>query len=235
MELAIDTSTEIASIALSRAGEVQAELTWPSGQNHTIELIPNLLHLLHQTKIELGGEVGSVGRAKIDAIIVAKGPGSFNGLRVGVGTAKGLAFALGIPLVGIGTLEVEAFPYAETGLPICPVQDAGRGEIAAAMYQLRNGKWQRLMAEHITSVEELCPKIAQSTLFCGRFSPTTSQQIERQLGERAIILKGTLRRAGFLAQLGWRRLELGDYDQPATLQPLYLRRPAITTPRVGKR
>lgn len=226
MELAIDTATEIASIALSRAGEVQAELTWPSGQNHTIELIPNIIHLLRQARIEL---------KKIDAIIVAKGPGSFNGLRVGVGTAKGLAFALGIPLVGIGTLEVEAFPYAETGLPICPVQDAGRGEIAAAMYQLRNGKWQRLMAEHITSVEELCPKIAQSTLFCGRFSPATSQQIERQLGERAIILKGTLRRAGFLAQLGWRRLELGDYDQPATLQPLYLRRPAITTPRVGKR
>jgi len=235
MELAIDTSTDIASIALSRDGEVQAELTWIAGQNHTAELIPNLLHLLRQAKIELGAGVGTTGRAKIDAIIVAKGPGSFNGLRVGLGTAKGLAFALSIPLVGIGTLEVEAFPYAETGLPICPVQEAGRGEMATALYQLQNGQWRRLMAEHITTVAELCPKITQRTLFCGRFTPDTAQQIERALGERAIINRRALRRAGFLAQLGWRRLQLGDYDQAATLQPLYLRRPAITTPREGKR
>ena len=234
MELAIDTSTDIASIALSRAGEVQAELTWLSEQNHTVELIPNLLHLLRQAKIELGGRAGSAGGAKIDAIIVAKGPGSFNGLRVGVATAKGLAFALDIPLVGIGTLEVEAFPYAETGLPICPVQDAGRGEIATALYQLQDGKWRRLMAEHITTIAQLCTKIAERTIFCGRFSPDTAQQIERELGQQAIVTREALRRAGFLAQLGWRRLEAGDHDHPTTLQPLYLRRPAITTPRVGK-
>lgn len=226
MELAIDTSTEFASIALSCGGEVRVEMSWSPGQNHTVELIPNLLHLLHQAKIALG---------EIDAIIVAKGPGSFNGLRVGVGTAKGLAFALGIPLVGIGTLEVESFPYAKTGLPICPVQDVRRGEIATALYQLREGEWQRLIVEHITTVEELCPKIAQSTLFCGRFSPDIAQQIEQKLGERAIVLKGTLRRAGFLAELGWRRLKMGEIDHPATLQPLYLRRPSITTPRAGKR
>jgi len=226
MELAIDTSTDIASIALSRAGEVQAELTWPSGQNHTAELIPNLLRLLHQARIEL---------STLEAIVVARGPGSFNGLRVGVGTAKGLAFALGLPLVGIGTLEVEAFPYAETGMPICPVLEMGRGEIATALYQRQKGKWQKLIAEHITTVADLCPKIAQKTLFCGRFSPHTAQQIERALGEQAIIKREGLRRAGFLAQLGWQRLELGDHDHPITLQPLYLRRPAITIPRTGKR
>ncbi len=235
MELAIDTATEIASIALSSAGKVEAEMSWPAGQNHTVELIPNLLHLLRQAKIELHGGVGSVGRAKIEAIIVAKGPGSFNGLRVGVGTAKGLAFALDIPLVGIGTLEAEAFPYAETGLPICPVQDAGRGEIATALFQVQNGEWQRLVAEHITTVEQLCPKIVSRTLFCGRFSPHIAQQIAERLGEQAVILPGMLRRAGFLAELGWKRLEMGDLDHPATLQPLYLRRPAITTPRKEKR
>jgi len=226
MKLAIDTATEIASIALSCAGEVQAEMSWHAGRNHTVELIPNLLHLLHQAKIEL---------KEIDAIIVAKGPGSFNGLRVGVGTAKGLAFALNIPLVGIGTLEAEAFPYAKTGLPICPVQDAGRGEIASALYQLQKGKWRRLIAEHITTVEELCPKIVSRTLFCGRFSPHIAQQIEEHLGKRAVVLKGTIRRAGFLTELGWSRLKKGDVDHPTTLQPLYLRRPAITTPKREKR
>jgi tRNA threonylcarbamoyladenosine biosynthesis protein TsaB len=225
MEISIDTSTEVASIALAHGGEVLAEMTWLSRQNHTVELVPNILHLLHQAKIEL---------REIDAIIVAKGPGSFNGLRVGVGTAKGLAFALSIPIVGIGTLEVEAFPHAMTGLPICPVQDAERGEIANALYQLKDGQWRRLVAEHITTVEELRPKIARRTIFCGRFSPDIAQQIEALLGERAVILKGP-RRVGSLAELGWRRLERGDYDHPASLQPLYLRRPAITTPRVGKR
>jgi len=226
MELAIDTSTEIASIALSHRGEVEAELTWPSGQNHSVELVPNLLHLLQQAKKSLN---------QIDAIIVAKGPGSFNGLRVGVGTAKGLAFSLGIPLVGIGTLEAEAFQHALSGLPICPLQDAARGELATALYQLQAGEWRKLIEEHITTVDELWPKIASRTLFCGRIPPHVAQVLQERLGERALILKSTLRRAGFLAELGWRRLEKGEIDHPATLQPLYLRRPAVTTKRETKR
>ncbi len=226
MELAIDTSTEIATIAISHRGEVEAEMSWPSGQNHTVELVPNLLHLLQQAKKNLH---------QIDAIIVAKGPGSFNGLRVGVGTAKGLAFALGIPIVGIGTLEVEAFQHAPTGLPICPLQDAARGELATALYQLQGGEWRQLIEEHITTVEGLCPKIAQRTLFCGRIPPHVAQELEGRLGERALILNTTLRRAGFLAELGWRRLEKGEVDHPATLQPLYLRRPAVTIKRATKR
>ncbi len=231
MELAIDTATEIASIALSSEGKVEAEMSWPSGQNHTVELIPNLIHLLRQAKIEPEGQW----RGKIHAIIVSKGPGSFNGLRVGVSTAKGLAFALDIPLVGIGTLEVEAFPYAETGLPICPLQEAGRSEIATALYQMQDSEWQKIVSEHITTVDALCPHIVSRTLFCGRFSPSTAKRIAENLGERAVILPGTLRRAGFLAELGWKRLERGERDDVATVQPLYLRRPAITKPKKGKR
>ncbi len=226
MELALDTSTEIASIALSHGGEVEAEMTWPSGQNHSVELVPNLLHLLQQAKKSL---------EQIDAIIVAKGPGSFNGLRVGVGTAKGLAFALGIPLVGVGTLEVEAFQHALTGLPICPLQDAARGELATALYQLQEGEWRQLIEEHITTVEGLCPQIAHRTLFCGRVPPHVAQELQERLGERALILESTLRRAGFLAKLGWLRLEKGEIDHPTTLQPLYLRRPAVTAKRETKR
>lgn len=238
MELAIDTATEIASIALSSAGKVEAEMSWPAGQNHTVELIPNLLYLLRQAKMELEGEAGSVGRAKIEAIIVAKGPGSFNGLRVGVGTAKGLAFALDIPLVGIGTLEAEAFPYARTGLPICPVQDAGRGEIATALYQVEDGEWRQLVEEYITTVDKLCEKTSSKTVFCGRFSeraPDVARRIEEMMGEKAVILDNTFCRARFLAELGYRRLERGERDDVATVQPLYLRRPAITKPKKGKR
>lgn len=226
MELAIDTSTDIASIALSHRGEALSEMSWPSGQNQTVELLPNIVHLLAQTKTDTN---------QMEAVIVARGPGSFNGLRVGVGTAKGLAFALEIPLVGIGTLEVEALPHAETGLPICPVQFAGRGEVASAIFQMHDGEWQRLVEEHITTVDELCRQIETETIFCGRFSTEIEQRIGELLGEQAQVLNGTVRRAGFLAQLGWKRLEKEDTDDIATMQPLYLRRPQITKPRKGKR
>ena len=131
MQLAIDTSTGTAGLALVKDGEVLAELTWRCGQNHTTQLLPNLEYLLNQNKVNLQSLTG---------IIVARGPGSFNGLRVGVSTAKGLAFSLGIPIVGVSSLEVEAYPYAQTALPVCPVFNAGRGEIATATYRHRRGQ-----------------------------------------------------------------------------------------------
>jgi len=224
MQLAIDTSTETASIALAEDGEVLAELTWRCGQNHSVELLPRLTHLLNQTGANL---------QSVSCIIVARGPGSFNGLRVGISTAKGLAFSLGIPVVGIGTLEVEAYPHAETGLPICPIFDAGRGEIATAMYQKKRNRWCQLAAEHITTIDILCSQITTKTVFCGEFIPFIATQLRKQLKQRAVIPPpaARLRRAGFLVELGQRRLKAGNYDNPATLQPIYLRRPAITKPK----
>jgi len=219
MEVSIDTSTDFASIAISHRGEVEAEITWPSGQNHTVELLPNLLYLLRQAKREL---------EEVSAVIAAKGPGSFNGLRVGMSTAKGLAFSREIPLVGIGTLEVEAFPYALTGRPIYPVLDAARGEIATALYQHKEGEWRQLAAEHITTVEELRCAISPGAIICGRLPLRLAREVERQFEGQTVIIGATLRRAGYLAELGWRRLQKGETDNPATLQPLYLRRPSVT-------
>ena len=224
MQLAIDTSTNTASLALVQDSEVLAELTWRCGQNHTAELLPHLTHLLNTTQVAL---------QSISCIIVAKGPGSFNGLRVGVSTAKGLAFSLGIPIVGISTLEVEAYQHAETGLPICPIFNAGRGEIATAIYQKKDNKWCQLTAEHITTIDSLCSQITTKMVFCGEFIPFVTTQLRKELKQRAIIPSSAalLRRASFLAELGRLRLEAGNYDNPATLQPLYLRRPPITKPK----
>ena len=224
MQLAIDTSTDTASLALVQDGEVLAELTWRCGQNHTVELLSRLAHLLSQANLDLQSTSG---------IIVARGPGSFNGLRVGVSTAKGLAFSLGIPIVGIGTMEVEAYQYAETGLPICPIFNAGRGEIATAIYQKKHNKWRQLVAEHITTVDALCSQITTKTIFCGEFIPSIATQLRKKLKQKAIILSSAalFRRASFLAELGLKRLKASDYDNPATLQPIYLRRPPITKPK----
>ena len=224
MNLAIDTSTDTASIALVQDSEVLAELTWRCGQNHTTQLLPHLTYLLDKTKVNL---------QSARCIIVAKGPGSFNGLRVGISTAKGLAFTLGIPIIGISTLEVEAYQHAETGLPVCPIFNAGRGEIATALYQKKGSKWLQLTPEHITTVDTLCPQITTKTVFCGELAPLVATQLRKQLRQKAVILPpaARLRRAGFLAELGQQRLEADNCDNPSTLQPLYLRRPPITKPK----
>jgi tRNA threonylcarbamoyl adenosine modification protein YeaZ len=221
MQLAIDTSTDTASLALVRERHVLAEFTWRCGQNHTRQLLPNLEHLLRQFEL---------GPAEITGIIVARGPGSFNGLRVGISVAKGLAFSLGIPIVGISSLEAEAYQHAETGLPVCPIFSAGRGEIATAMYHKRDGEWLQLADEDVTTVDVLCSGIATRTIFCGEYVPTIAPQITELLKGKAVIPSATtsIRRGGFLAELGLKRLEAGDIDEPATLQPVYLRRPSIT-------
>lgn len=220
MELAIDTSTNVAGVCLSDKGAVIAELTWNTGQNHTTELVPNIKNMLAQK---------NTGMESISAIIVAVGPGSFNGLRVGLSTAKGFAFALKVPIIGVSTLETEAFPFACTRLPVCPVHNAGRGEIAAALYRQKTD-WQCLQKEHLTTIENLCSRTRTRTLFCGELLDTAIDEIKQRLGDRAVIpdAAARLRRPGFLAQLGWQRLSAGIQDNPYTLEPIYLRQPPIT-------
>ena len=221
MQLAIDTSTDTASLALVADGQVFAELTWRCGQNHTTQLLPNLNYLLEQNKLSLQSLTG---------IIVARGPGSFNGLRVGVSTAKGLAFSLGIPIVGVSSLEAEAYPYAQTALPVCPVFNAGRGEIATALYQKKRNRWQEFIPEHITTVEDICSQLSTRTIFVGEYVPSVASRLLKLLGKKAVIpssLTG-LRRASYLAELGVAKLNAGKDENPATLQPVYLRRPSIT-------
>jgi len=225
MELAIDTSSNIVSVALSHKGEILASITWQTTRNHTIELLPNLVCLLQQANVELGS---------IEAIIVAKGPGSFNGLRVGIGTAKGLAFTLNIPLLGVNTLEAEAYLFAFIGLPLRPIQKAGREEIATALYRQKDkdNEWQCLEAENLTTVKTLSRRIKQRTLFCGEIPADIIREIQQNLGRRAIISQNNSpSRASSLATLGWRKLSRGEQDDPVTLQPLYLRLPHITKPR----
>jgi tRNA threonylcarbamoyladenosine biosynthesis protein TsaB len=226
MQIAIDTSTEIVGLALVQGPRLIAELTWRCGQNTTTQLLPALSFLLAQEKLAVNSA---------DGIIVARGPGSFNGLRVGLGTAKGLAFSLNIPLVGIGTLEIEAYQAAAGGwrLPVCSVLNAGRGEIAAAIYLQEKDSWRQVLAEHVTTVASLCAGINTPTVFCGEYLPLVSAEISRNLGDKAVIVSGAagLRRSAFLAELGNKRLLAHDYDDATTLQPLYLRGPTITPPK----
>ena len=225
MELIVDTSSNTAGVALSHEGKILTELTWQSIQNQSVEFMPNLAYLLHQAKVELNS---------MEAIIVAKGPGSFNALRVGISIAKGLAFSLNIPLLGIGTLEAEAYPFAYTALPLCAIHRSGRDEIACALYQQKNNEWRCLEGEHLTTLDVLCQRIHQKTLFCGEIPDCMIDDIQRILARLAIIPRtAKLSRVVSLAMLGWQRMIKGERDDLSTLQPLYLRPPHITKPRKG--
>jgi tRNA threonylcarbamoyl adenosine modification protein YeaZ len=222
MLVAIDSSTDTASLALAKDGRVLAQVSWRCGQNHSVELLPRLVRLLDEAKVSLKDTSG---------VIVAKGPGSFNGLRVGLSTAKGLAFSLSVPIIGISSLEMEAYRHAGTGLPICPIFNAGRGEIAAALYRKKDNDWRQLTPEHITTVDALSKEISEKTIFCGEYVATIARQLKTRLKGKAVIAPDQMRSAVSLIELAKPRIDAGDYDDTATLQPLYLRRPPITRPR----
>lgn len=92
MLLALDTSTRLASLALTEGNTIRAELTWAVGNNHSVELLRRLEWLLHEQHVEM---------SQLRAVAAAIGPGSFTGVRVAVTVAKTLAFSLKMPLVGV--------------------------------------------------------------------------------------------------------------------------------------
>ncbi|MSQ12084.1 MAG: tRNA (adenosine(37)-N6)-threonylcarbamoyltransferase complex dimerization subunit type 1 TsaB [Dehalococcoidia bacterium] len=223
MELSIDTSTRYASVGLSRDGALAAELSWRSEQNHTVELAPAVQRLLAQAGARA---------SDLNAVIIALGPGGFSALRVGLGYAKGLAEGLGVPLIGVGTLKVEASPYLATGLPVYPVLDAGRGQVAWAAYQSVAEGWKRLREECITTPQELAEALEGTAILCGEGLEAHRNALSPYLKPNAIVayIPPPTRRAATLARLGALRLHRKEYGDPAALQPLYLRLPSVTLP-----
>src|SRR4029077_136432 len=132
--LALDTSTEWASVAIFDGTAVLAEETWHAQRRHAEDLFPTIERLLALSRQQIN---------TVDKVAVATGPGSFTGLRVAIAAAQGLARGSGAALVGVSTLDVLAYPHASSKLRTCPLLPAGRGEYYAALYQERNRKWAR--------------------------------------------------------------------------------------------
>ena len=219
MELSLDTASDWAGIALSQEGGALAELTWHCPRRHSVELMPAVEGLLGRM---------AVSKEQLTAVFVCTGPGGYASLRVGVSTAKGLAFALSIPLVGVGRLEVEAYAHSSHPYPgpLCPLHRAGRREVAWALYRGPASAWQEVSAPRLSPIDDL-PRLAPpDALFCGedieRLAPELAQR-----GIEPTRMAPALRRPSHLAVLGWRRLAAGLSDDPRSLVPLYLREPAI--------
>ena len=230
LELSIDTASEMASIALSHQGALLAELTWHCGRDHARQLLPAVDGLLARYEATQDG---------LTAVFVCIGPGGYAGVRSGVSTAKGLAFALERPLVGVGRLEIEAYAFAATGGPVVAVHRAGRSELAWAAYELGTRKqepgtrplpsqeeWRELAAPRLSPADALLADLTRGALVTGEVDDALAAQLAER-GHRVVRGAATVRRAALLAEMGWRRLQAGRTDDPKSLVPLYLREPAI--------
>jgi tRNA threonylcarbamoyladenosine biosynthesis protein TsaB len=210
MLLAIDTSTTQTGLACYDERGVLGECVWHSGRDHTAQLLPQLTLLLRH-----------VGRtsAMISVVAVALGPGSWSGLRVGMSTAKGLALARGLPLVGVGTLDALAYQHQRRGATIAPLIRLGRERFATTGLSTREPR-------NVT-LPELCAEINGRAFFCGDIDGEVRETLRLKLGERAQFPTpaANLRRPGFLAELAWQRFQAGEIDDVATLEPIYLGQP----------
>ena len=224
MYLVIDTSTRHGAIGLWRDGTLARVMAWRSPGNHTAELMPAVESALAQE-----GRVAS----DLQGIAVATGPGGFSALRAGMSVAKGLAFALEIPLVGVSTLEATAYPYRGAGYPVCAVLEAGRGQVAWARFVEGTAGWVRQTEDRVTPEAELVRSNRRHTLFCGEGLSAYGDGLRAALGPRAHLVEQPtpLDRLQGASAIGVARLERGEADPVAGLEPRYLRPPGITTPR----
>jgi tRNA threonylcarbamoyladenosine biosynthesis protein TsaB len=224
MLLAIDTSTAWAGVCLFDAeqGRVLDERIWHTGTSHTEQLIP-----------AIDGMLGQHGLApsQLSGVAVAIGPGTFNGVRVAVSTAKMLARARRLPLVGIDTLELYAGLARGGGLLVRPLLSAARGEAATALWRVGAGI-ERLEEDHIATPAELFREPAEPTLITGELSDEWRTAVAG-LGPNARLASAAqaVRRPSVLAELALARIAAGQVDDPASLQAIYLRPPHITQAR----
>ena len=219
MILAIDTATRWLGMALHDGTAVLAEVGWRCLNNHTIELTPGLQEMMQRANVEV---------ADLSGIAVAIGPGSYTGLRVGLALAKGLALANQTPLLGISTLDIVATSFGPFPGQLVVVAEAGRTRICVAPYEWENGRgWQASERANIESWDTFLPKLEGRVTFAGEITPQAAKKIKSADKTYQIALPATaVRRAGYLAELGWHRLRADDVDDPQTLTPIYLRDPA---------
>lgn len=221
MLLAIDTSTPQIGLALYDGAQVLAEHLWTSKARHTVELAPAVAEMLNHAGIKLD---------QVKALGVAIGPGSFTSLRVGLSFAKGLAFAMSLPVVGINTLDVAAAGQpANISVPLICTLPAGRGRLAVCRYSpsktghntLRSA-WKADGSPSIMTAEALSAAVVQDCMVCGDLTAAERQVLKKNGFIRLVSPALSTRRPGILAELAYLRWQTGSLDDIASLAPLYL-------------
>jgi tRNA threonylcarbamoyladenosine biosynthesis protein TsaB len=216
---AIDTASDMPGVALCEGADVLGVASWRTKMGHSREVLPTLDWLLQRHNRD---------KSRLDAIAVDLGPGGYAGLRVGLSTAKALAYGLEARLVGIGRLAADAWPLAQTtGVRVVPVQVAGRAELAYGAYHADGDALIEDVEAGLGPLSALLETLHKGDIVCGEADrlDEASRAAIRDAGARIVI--SMTPRVLAVAYLAWQRLQRGDTDDVDSLVPLYLRAPAI--------
>jgi len=216
--LGIETATPTGSIALIDDEEIIFEYSYQGKLEHSAWLMPSIDRLLKDAAFTC---------QEIEGIAVSSGPGSFTGLRIGISTVKGLVQGLGIPVVGVSTLDSLAanLPYADK--IICPVLDAKKKEVYTALYKINKETSKRLTDYLVIPPQKLIEMILEPTIFLGSGLKLYLEQIKQSLKDKEVYFAHSslwLPRASNLALLGLRELKAGKQEDIYSFTPLYLRK-----------
>ena len=215
--LGIDTSTMTGSVALITEDRLIAEQTLHAKTTHAERLLTTINQVMRSASLKI---------REVDGIAVASGPGSFTGLRIGVTTAKSIAYSLQKPIVAIPSLDALASQYLYSELLICPVLDARKKEVYTAFYRNTGSEVQRLSDYSAIAPSALLKDIREPVLFLGDGVIPYRQSIEDILGNLALFADPAhlLPRGRLVAKLGYNRLLIGDQDECFALVPSYIRK-----------
>jgi len=216
--LAVDTSVTT-GVALLEDDDIRVELSVRTGRNHAETLLP---------AIERGLASGGIGKKQIDLFAVAVGPGSFTGLRVGVSTVKGLAVVLQKPVIGVSTVDALVLNIAYTGrqIVVCPMLDAGRGEIYTALYRISGpNAYEKTLKECVVRPDEFLESLDGDVIFLGDGAEKCRDRIDNILPDRSSVAPSRFNqvRAAAVGLAGRKKLLGGDLSDVMTLVPCYLR------------
>lgn len=217
--LALDTATETGSLALVEDDQVLMEYSLESHNAYLTRLMPGVEAILRNT----GKEV-----ADLTAVAVSVGPGNFTGLRIGLATAKTLAWSLKCPLVPVPTMEGLAAQFPFQPHPIGVVMDAKRGEVFWGLFLCPEELPRGLEGPLRLPVEELPARLPRPLLLTGPGLDVYHEALSPQLSPEIAWAPPEMRRprASTLARLALARLRQGQTANPAQLVPTYLR-PAL--------
>jgi len=213
--LAVHSTTPSLALAITDEGRVLSEVVLPAGRAH----LENLGPMVKDATQELGIDLQD-----IDGFAVARGPGSFSGIRVGMATVKGVAFALDKPVVGISSLEILAWQALEEGDLGFAAIDARRQEVYTALYMKENHRVNLLQGPLVMKLEKFnlfSYELRDRAVLCADPPVCDSPQINPALVRRSIPTPS----AAACARLALERFRLGQADSIHSLIPLYIRRP----------